>query len=79
MHRRLAHCAYIGRHSPKAVLVSAFTAWMFIGMVLEALLWALLCLYHPALTSLQNLETALYFSEEVPGLCSEWKPWKYYG
>lgn len=52
---------------------------MLIGTVLEALLWALLYLYHPALTSLQNLETALYFSEEVRGLCSEWKPWKYYG
>ena len=62
VHWRLAHGGYIGRHSPKAVLVSAFTAWMFIGMVLEALLWALLYLYHPAVTSLQNLETAVYFS-----------------
>jgi len=49
-------------HLPKAILVSAFTAWMFIGMVLEALLWALLYLYHPEITELPDLETALYFS-----------------
>jgi len=49
-------------HLPKAILVSVFTAWMFIGMVLEALLWALFYLYHPEITELPDLETALYFS-----------------
>lgn len=45
-----------------AVLVSAFTAWMLIGTVLEALAWALVYLYHPALTTLPDLQSALYFS-----------------
>jgi len=46
----------------KELLVSEFTAWMFIGMLLEALIWALFYLYNPALTALSDLETALYFS-----------------
>lgn len=49
-------------HTPKAILVSVFTAWMFIAMIVEALLWALLYLYHPAITTLPDLENALYFS-----------------
>ena len=57
-----------GRYGPvrhaafKGFLVSGFTAWMFISMVLQALIWALLYLYHPAITALPDLETALYFS-----------------
>jgi hypothetical protein len=35
---------------------------MFIGMLLEALIGALFYLYNPAITTLQDLETALYFS-----------------
>lgn len=46
----------------RALLVSGFTAWMFIGLVLEALIWALFYLYEPEITSLPDLETALYFS-----------------
>ncbi len=42
--------------------MSAFTAWMFIGMVLEALIWALFYLNQSAITTLPDLETALYFS-----------------
>jgi len=46
----------------KELLVSMFTAWMFIGMLLEALVWALFYLYNPAITTLPDLEAALYFS-----------------
>jgi len=46
----------------KELLVSAFTAWMFVGALLEALIWALYYLYNPAITELPDLETALYFS-----------------
>ena len=35
---------------------------MFIGVVSEALLWALFYLYSPEITTLPDLETALYFS-----------------
>jgi len=59
---RLAVRGRFRKHLPKAILVSAFTAWMFIGMVLQALIWALLYLSHPAITTLPDLETALYFS-----------------
>ena len=44
------------------LLVSAFTAWMFIGVALEALIWALFYLSNPAITEFPDLETALYFS-----------------
>jgi hypothetical protein len=46
----------------RAISVAAFTAWMFIGVVSEALLWALFYLYSPEITRLPDLETALYFS-----------------
>jgi hypothetical protein len=35
---------------------------MFIGVVSEALLWTLFYLYSPEITTLPDLETALYFS-----------------
>jgi hypothetical protein len=35
---------------------------MFTGLLLEALLWALLYLYNPDITTLPDLETAFYFS-----------------
>jgi hypothetical protein len=59
---RMALRGHVWEHLPKAILVSAFTAWMFIGMVLEALIWALFYLIHPAITTLPDLETAFYFS-----------------
>jgi hypothetical protein len=46
----------------RAISVATFTAWMFIGVVSEALLWALSYLYSPEITRLPDLETALYFS-----------------
>jgi hypothetical protein len=59
---RMAWRDHVRKHLPRAVLVSVFTAWMFIGMLLEALIWALFYPYHPAITTLPDLETALYFS-----------------
>jgi hypothetical protein len=59
---RMAHRDRVTEHLPKAMLVSAFTAWMFVGVVMEALLWALFYLYRPEITTLPDLETALYFS-----------------
>ena len=46
----------------KAALISALTIWMFLAIVIEAMLWALLYLYNPLITALPDLETALYFS-----------------
>jgi len=46
----------------KAVLLSVLTAWMFLAIVLEAGLWALLYLFNPLITALPDLETAFYFS-----------------
>jgi len=49
-------------HVTKAFAVAVFTAWMFLGVVSEALLWALFYLHNPKITALPDLETALYFS-----------------
>jgi hypothetical protein len=46
----------------KAILLSVLTVWMFLAIVLEAVLWALLYLFNPLITALPDLETAFYFS-----------------
>lgn len=46
----------------RVVLVALFTGWMFIGTVLEGLVWAWYYLSNPAIKALPDLETALYFS-----------------
>ncbi len=46
----------------KAALVSGLTAWMFLAIVIEASVWALLYLFNPLITTLPDLETAFYFS-----------------
>ena len=46
----------------KALSVSLFTAWMFLGVFLEAFLWAAFYVYHPAITTLPDMQTAFYFS-----------------
>jgi hypothetical protein len=46
----------------RVMLVSVFTAWMFLGMILQALLWAVSSMWNPAITELPDLESALYFS-----------------
>ena len=52
----------VGKEMVKAVLLSALTVWMFLAIVLEAGLWALLYQFDPLITALPDLETAFYFS-----------------
>ena len=52
----------VGKEMVKAGLLSALTVWMFLAIVLEAGLWALLYLFDPLITALPDLETAFYFS-----------------
>jgi hypothetical protein len=52
----------VGKGLVKAVLISALTVWMFLAVVLEAWLWAMLYLFDPLVTELPDLETAFYFS-----------------
>jgi hypothetical protein len=52
----------VGKEMVKVVLLSALTVWMFLAIVLEAGLWALLYLFDPLITALPDLETAFYFS-----------------
>ncbi len=59
---RLAHFGRVEKPLARALLISALTAWMFMAIVAEAWLWALLYLLHPLITSLQDMDTALYFS-----------------
>ena len=50
------------RTLPKAVLVSGLTAWQFVAVVIEGLMWAFVYLYIPSIEQLPDLQTALYFS-----------------
>ena len=59
---RRSHFGNIASESAKAVLISGLTIWMFLAIVLEAGLWALLYLFHPLVSTLPDLETAFYFS-----------------
>jgi hypothetical protein len=43
-------------------MLSVLTVWMFIAIVLEAWLWALIYLFNPLITALPDMETAFYFS-----------------
>jgi len=52
----------VGKEMLKAVLLSVLTVWMFLAIILEAGLWALLYLFNPLITALPDLETAFYFS-----------------
>lgn len=52
----------VRRNWLKPVLISGLTAWQFVAVVTEALIWALLYLYNPAITALPDLATAFYFS-----------------
>jgi hypothetical protein len=59
---RLSHFGRARRELMKAVLVSALTAWMFLAIVIEAWIWALVYLQIPLITTLPDLQTAFYFS-----------------
>jgi hypothetical protein len=52
----------VGKEMVKAVLLSVLTVWMFLAIVLEVGLWALLYLFNPLITALPDIETAFYFS-----------------
>lgn len=46
----------------RAAMVSGHIVWMFLAIVIEVWIWALLYLYNPQITTLPDLETAFYFS-----------------
>ena len=52
----------VGKEMEKAALISVLTVWMFLAVVFEAGIWALVYLYNPLVTALPDLETAFYFS-----------------
>ncbi|MBT8364289.1 MAG: two pore domain potassium channel family protein [Deltaproteobacteria bacterium] len=52
----------VGKEMVKAVQLSVLTVWMFLAIVLEAGLWALLYLFNPLIEALPDMETAFYFS-----------------
>jgi voltage-gated potassium channel Kch len=58
---RLSRFGRVNREVRKAVLVSSFTAWMFLAIVIEAWLWAMVYQYNPLITALPDMETAVYF------------------
>ncbi len=59
---RLSHFGHARRQLAKAALVSALIVWMFLAIVIEALLWGLIYLKNPLITTLPDLQTAFYFS-----------------
>ncbi len=46
----------------RAVLIWLITLWMFLAIVLEAWLWALVYLFQSSITVIPDPETAFYFS-----------------
>ena len=59
---RLTRYGRVKQYFFKALLVSGLTAWQFVAVVSEALIWSLLYLYNPSITELPDLLTAFYFS-----------------
>ena len=57
-----ARFGLVKKEMTRAIILSAVTVWMFLAVVLEALIWALLYLFDPLVTALPDLETAFYFS-----------------
>lgn len=52
----------VRRETVRALLLSLLTIWLFLAIVIEAGLWAMLYLYNPLITALPDMETAFYFS-----------------
>lgn len=52
----------VRRETIRAFLLSLLTIWLFLAVVIEAGLWAMLYLYNPLITALPDVETAFYFS-----------------
>jgi hypothetical protein len=59
---RRSRFGHVKKEMTRAAILSALTVWMFLAIVLEAWLWALLYLFDPLVTALPDLETAFYFS-----------------
>ena len=59
---RRSRFGLVKKEMTRAGMLSALTVWMFLAIVLEAGLWALLYLFDPLVTELPDLETAFYFS-----------------
>jgi hypothetical protein len=59
---RLARFGPAGRHIDRAAIISLVTLWMFLAIIIEAWIWALVYLNDPLITVLSDLETAVYFS-----------------
>ena len=49
-------------HLTQAALISFLVVWMFLGIIVEAWLWALVYLFHPLIVEIPDMETAMYFS-----------------
>jgi hypothetical protein len=60
--RRLTRFGPIRGQFGRAVLIWLLTLWMFLAIVIEAWLWALVYLFHSAITVIPDPETAFYFS-----------------
>jgi len=45
-----------------SILIWLVIMWMFVGIGVEAAIWALLYLFNPAITVLPDFQTAFYFS-----------------
>ena len=52
----------LASHLGKALFISVLTMWMFLAIIIEAWIWALVYLYDPLITVLADMETAMYFS-----------------
>jgi hypothetical protein len=59
---RRSHFGEVRKEMVKALLLSFLTIWLFLAIVIEAGLWAMLYLLNPLITALPDLETAFYFS-----------------
>ena len=59
---RRSHFGEVRKETFKAVLLSFLTIWLFLAIVIEAGLWAMLYLLSPPITALPDMETAFYFS-----------------
>jgi hypothetical protein len=59
---RRSHFGEVRKETVKALLLSFLTIWLFLAIVIEAGLWAMLYLLNPVITVFTDLETAFYFS-----------------
>ena len=60
LERHLTRTGLARGHFRKAVLVSLMIMWMFFATVIEAWLWAMVYLYHPAITEFTDVQAAFY-------------------